>query len=290
MGYKVDNAIIMAAGLSSRFAPLSYEKPKALIMVKGEVLIERQIKQLQEVGIKEIILVVGYRKEQFYYLKEKFGVKIVENTEYAVRNNNSSIYAVREYLKNSYICSADNYFSVNPFESEVDESYYSAIYAEGETKEWCMEYDEDGWITDVVIGGNNKWFMLGHVFWSEEFSRRFVSVLDNVYQKSETVDKLWESIYVEHIDELKMKIRKYSADVIYEFDSLDELREFDLTYVENTNSEIIKQCALYLGCKESEMTEFIPLKNKNGEVYGCSFVYKGTIYRYNYIDASLERN
>ena len=43
---KVDNAIIMAAGLSSRFAPLSYETHKALIKVKGEVLIERQIKQI----------------------------------------------------------------------------------------------------------------------------------------------------------------------------------------------------------------------------------------------------
>lgn len=42
--YKVDNAIIMAAGVSSRFAPLSYEKPKALTVVKGEVLIERQIR------------------------------------------------------------------------------------------------------------------------------------------------------------------------------------------------------------------------------------------------------
>ena len=46
MSFKVDNAIIMAAGTSSRFAPLSYERPKALIEVKGEVLLERQIKQL----------------------------------------------------------------------------------------------------------------------------------------------------------------------------------------------------------------------------------------------------
>jgi len=44
---KVNNAIIMAAGTSSRFAPLSYEKPKSLIEVKGEVLIERQIRQLK---------------------------------------------------------------------------------------------------------------------------------------------------------------------------------------------------------------------------------------------------
>ena len=34
---KVDNAIIMAAGTSSRFAPLSYELPKALIKIRGEI-------------------------------------------------------------------------------------------------------------------------------------------------------------------------------------------------------------------------------------------------------------
>ena len=72
MRYQVDNAVIMAAGLSSRFAPLSYERPKALITVKGEVLIERQIRQLREAGIREIILVAGYKKEQFCYLREKY--------------------------------------------------------------------------------------------------------------------------------------------------------------------------------------------------------------------------
>ena len=56
--YNVDNAVIMAAGTSSRFAPLSFELPKALIAVKGEILIERQIKQLQQAGIKEIYIVV----------------------------------------------------------------------------------------------------------------------------------------------------------------------------------------------------------------------------------------
>ena len=61
MGYHVDNAVILAAGTSSRFAPLSYEMPKALIEVKGEVLIERQIRQLQETGIDEIVIVTGSR-------------------------------------------------------------------------------------------------------------------------------------------------------------------------------------------------------------------------------------
>ena len=107
---KVDNAIIMAAGSSSRFAPLSFEKHKAMTVVRGEVLIERQIQQLKAVGIPEIIIVTGYKAEQFEYLVHKYGVNLIHNPDYLTRNNNSSIWAVRNMLKNSYICSADNYF------------------------------------------------------------------------------------------------------------------------------------------------------------------------------------
>ena len=177
---RVDNAIIMAAGTSSRFAPLSYEKPKALIEVRGEILIERQIRQLQEAGIKEIIVVTGYNAEQFEYLRDKYHVVLVHNPDYINRNNNASIYVVRDYLKNSYICSSDNYFITNPFENEVDDSYYSAVYAEGETREWCIS-EEDGWIKDVKVGGHDSWVMLGHVFWSESFSRSFIHILEKEY-------------------------------------------------------------------------------------------------------------
>ena len=75
---KVDNAIIMAAGTSSRFVPLSYEKPKALLEVKGEILIERQIRQLMEAKIPEIYIVIGYKAEQLSYIQKKFGVTNVD--------------------------------------------------------------------------------------------------------------------------------------------------------------------------------------------------------------------
>lgn len=123
--YKVDNAVIMAAGFGLRSFPLSRIVPKGLYVVKGEVLIERQIRQLKEAGIQEIIVVVGYLKEQFQYLKEKYGVIIVENDDYYRYNNISSLYAVKEYLKNSFICCSDNYFNKNIFEEYVYDSYYS---------------------------------------------------------------------------------------------------------------------------------------------------------------------
>ena len=64
------NAIIMAAGMSSRFVPISLEKPKGLLEVKGEVLIERQIRQLKEAGVEDITVVTGYKARAFEYLRE----------------------------------------------------------------------------------------------------------------------------------------------------------------------------------------------------------------------------
>lgn len=66
-GLIIKNAIILAAGKSNRFAPFTYERPKGLFRVKGEILIERQIEQLIEAGITEIYVVVGYMKEKFFY-------------------------------------------------------------------------------------------------------------------------------------------------------------------------------------------------------------------------------
>ena len=120
------NAIIMAAGMSSRFAPLSLETPKALLNVKDEIMIERQIGQLREAGIDEIVIVVGYLKEKFEYLKEKYHVILVENPYYKQMNNFSTLYVAREYLKNTWICSADNYFTENVFMEESENAFYAS--------------------------------------------------------------------------------------------------------------------------------------------------------------------
>lgn len=285
---KVDNAIIMAAGTSSRFAPISYEMPKSLITVKGEVLIERQIKQLQEAGIKDITIVVGYKKEKFDYLKEKFGVKIIVNDDFLIRNNNSTIYAVKDILKNSYICSSDNYFAKNPFSAEVEDSYYAVVYADGKTSEWCVSTDKYGYISQVNIGGENRWYMMGHTFWSEEFSKNFLKILLNIYDEEKTFDLLWEAIYMQHLDILKMRIKEYSSEDIYEFDTLDELRLFDKSYIQNTQSVILKNIACKLNCKESEIVDIKAYKDKNNAAAGFKFILHGKNYKYDYSKRDIE--
>lgn len=279
--YNVDNAIIMAAGVSSRFAPLSYEKPKALITVNGEVLIERQIRQLRKVGINEIVVVVGYKKEQFYYLKEKFGVIIVENPEYNTRNNNASIYVAQKYIHNSYICSADNYFTQNPFTKMVEESFYSVVYSNGKTDEWCVDIDNNEYITGVKIGGENSWYMLGHVFWSESFSEKFLGILNDEYNLPQTKNLLWESIYINHINELKMKVKKYDDNYIFEFDTLDELRKFDKSYINDTKSKILKKIAKQNNCIEKDIVDVSVIKDEKG-INAIGFQYKINNEKYSY--------
>ena len=257
--YRVENAIIMAAGFSSRFAPLSYETPKGLLNVRGEILIERQIRQLQEAGIDEIIVVAGYKKELFFYLEEKFGVKVVVNHEYASRNNNSTLMVVRKSLGNSYICSSDNYFTMNPFSPYEWKACYSAELSCGPTKEWCIQTNDDDLITSVEIGGSDAWYMIGHAYFDRSFSQRFVEILEAEYDYPATAYKLWETIYLDHIEELEMVINRCETGTIFEFDSLDELREFDPLFLENIESAIFDNIVSVLGCTKSEIHDVYPL-------------------------------
>lgn len=276
--YRVKNAVIMAAGLSSRFAPISYEKPKGLLTVRGEVLVERQIRQLKEAGVDEIYLVLGYKKEEFFYLEDEMGVHIRINNEYLTRNNNSTIKCVEDVLDNTYICSSDDYFTSNPFEPYVFQSYYSGVYAEGATEEYCFTMKgRENRISSVSVGGSDAWQMMGHVYWDRSFSRSFVNILNAVYDAPETASKLWEDIYIDHLEDLPMVVRKYEPGVIWEFDSLDEVSAFDPTFIQNVDSSILDNICEVLNCGRSEISEIAPIKqgltnlsfrfNVRGEAY-----------------------
>ena len=235
--HRVDNAVIMAAGLSKRFAPVSAYCPKGLTLVKGEVLIERQIRQLQEAGITDIYVVVGYKKELFYYLRDMYNVTIVENDQYNTKDNPESLYLVKDILRNTYICSVDNYYPANPFHLYEYKGYYSSIPVKGETNEWCIKTDPQGRIIDVSIGGHDADIMLGHVYFDEKFSKRFVKLLEHLEDNSGYWHHVWEYLYIQHLDTLTLEIRKFDEQEILEFDSVDEAIAFDSGFLQH-NSEI----------------------------------------------------
>lgn len=283
------NAIIMAAGTSSRFVPISYERPKGLLEVKGEILIERQIRQLREAGINDITIVVGYKADMFQYLVEKYDVSLVYNNDYAIYNNTSSVIRVLDKLSNTFICSSDNYFPNNVFMEESGESYYSALYAAGQTNEYCITTDEDDFITDVTVGGHDSWYMIGHVYFNEVFSMRFSKFLEKDYEFQETKLGYWEDVYIRHIKDLPMKIRRYGMDDIAEFDNLDELRLFDNSYIKNTRSSVIKNICRDYGWQEEQLSNFTKKKITETELSFCFSVGNETYIYDNTQEVKIER-
>lgn len=273
------NAIIIAAGTSSRFVPLSYEKPKGLVEVKGEVLIERQIRQLHEAGVDDVTIVVGYMAEQFASLGEKYGVQFVKNEDYTRYNNTSSLIRVVDRLRNTYICCSDQYYEKNPFLRDLQQSAYAALYAAGKTNEYCLELDKQDGIRDVQIGGADAWYMAGFAYFSEDFSKKFGEILTREYAHDETKQMYWEDVYIKHLLEMPtMQVVRFADEELREFDSLDELRMFDKTYMDDTHSAIVKAISHELQCRESELSGFKKTKETEGQSF--TFRYEGTEYLY----------
>lgn len=102
--------------------------------------------------------------------------------------------------------------------------------------------------------------MIGQVYFDRAFSETYVPLLDAVYDNPATADKLWEHIYLDNIKKLDMVARRYPAGTIFEFDSLDEVRQFDPLFLENLDSEVFDNIVAVLGCEKSAIHDVYPLK------------------------------
>ncbi len=278
--HKITNAVILAAGTSSRFVPLNFETPKGLLPVKGEPLIERQIRQLREKGIEDICIVVGYMKEKFEYLKAKYGVTLIPAEDFETRNNYASVYAARQYLKNTIVTSSDLYFSHNIFQTYAYDSYYCTVYMNGKTAERGIATDEDDKIVNTFYGDRcyDIWVTLGYAFFSERFSRTMIKLIEEHYLNEESSGLFWADIQDRHLKELYMYAKRCHENTIYEFDSLEELRGFDEKYVNDSGSAILRQICKRLGVEEKSIIGLETLKSVKrtmfkfrcrGEVFIC---------------------
>lgn len=254
---KVRNAVILAAGAATRFVPLSLEQPKGLYEVNGQRLIDRQIEQLREAGISDITLVLGYKKEMFYYLKEKYGVKFIINPSFLVKNNIESLRLSRDIMGDTYVCSSDDYFVANPFQAEEPYSFYAGCKVGYKTNEMYVDLDDQGRIIKMEKGRNAGRILLGHSFWSKDFCDKFFSLVDADQEKGQYRNSFWEWLVKDNLSVLpEYHFKEYPLGYIHEFDYFEELREFDKTYLTNSNSKIIANIKSVFHCEDKDVTSF----------------------------------
>jgi choline kinase len=105
-------AIILAAGVGSRLAPLTNEFPKSLVEVNSKPIIQYQLESYLEAGINKINIVVGYKGEKIEgFIEQKYGkqkglINIIWNHDYAKTNNMYSLFlALKEIKATGFILS-----------------------------------------------------------------------------------------------------------------------------------------------------------------------------------------
>ena len=306
--FKVDGAVIIAAGFGSRFVPLTFETPKGLLEVFGERMIERQIRQLHEVGIHNITIVVGYLKEKFEYLIDKYDVKLLYNPEYSNKNTLTTVYRARKVLggKNMYLLSSDNWMRENMYHTYECGAWYSSVYKEGDTSEWSLSYNKKGRIQNVEIGGHDCYVMYGPVYMSSQWLSAFLPILEVYYTLPNTEQFYWENVMMELLngtarkrikeagitniggqsadevlslaEHMEMDINRQPSDQVYEFENLEELRLFDESYQNHSHNQAMELISSVFQIPESEIHNIHCLKsgmtNKSFlfQVHGKSYI------------------
>lgn len=280
--YKVDNAVILAAGAATRFVPLSLEKPKGLYKVRNECITERQIKQLKSAGINDITLVLGYKKEMFFYLKDKYDVKFIFNSEFSSKNNTYSLYLAKDELKNTYICSSDDYFVQNPFQRYEYRSFYAGYHVNKKTNEMYVDIDDSGQVTKMAEGLDQGNILLGQSFWTRAFSDKMVSLLEADQQVGVYDNMFWEWVVKDNLTDFPpFYFKPYSPEEIFEFDYFSQLRDFDNRYVDGSHSKIMERIKLIFRCDEENIVNF---RNVSEGMTNTSFIFRidGVDYIYRY--------
>lgn len=276
------NAIILAAGKSNKFAPFTYERPKGMFRIKGEILIERQIEQLRAAGVTEIYVVVGYMKEKFFYLEKKYpGLHLVINNDFGIKGNLYSLFTAREYLGNTFICCADHYFIDNPFfdDNGMNHSYRACMYISGKFHEFAVSVSDANVITDMFVGGSDSYAMVGHAYVNKNFSGILCDLMEKEINDFGVAAMFWEEFYCKHIRELTFYIKKFEKGTILEFESIEDLREFDSEFLLNVDSDIITNIISVLKCNPNDIVD---IKVINAGLTNVSFAFDCRGNRYVY--------
>ena len=231
--YRVERAIIMAAGLGNRMRPVTLKTPKPLVKVNGIRMIDSVIHALHDNGIYEIYVVVGYLKEQFVDLEKEYpGLVLIENSYFDTCNNISSLYVAREHLENVMILDGDQLiYNPDILSPEFERSGYNSVWTDKKTDEW-LQTVENGIVTACSrTGGEKGWQLYSISRWTAEDGRKLKHYLEVEFEQKKNRQIYWDDVAMFcYPTEFQLGIYPMQQEDIIEIDNLSELIKLDDAY------------------------------------------------------------
>ena len=220
---KPRNAIILAAGFGMRMVPINTSGPKALLEINGEPLIERLIDQLHEIDVKDITIVVGFMKECFDYLIDKYNVTLVYNPYYATQNNLTSLALVAEKIENTYILPADIRCEINPF--RLSEFYSWYMVSDKLTPDSEVRVNRKRELVKVASEemGNS---MIGIAYLLKKDGDALRKQIRMLREDPSNSNAFWETALY-HKNKMQISARVFSAKDVVEINTYEQLRDLD---------------------------------------------------------------
>lgn len=249
------NAIILAAGFGMRMVPINTETPKGLLEIKGERLIECTIRQLHEVGITEIYVVVGFMKEQYEYLIDEYGVDLIVAPDYASKNNLHSLKTAADHLSNSYIIPCDIWCEKNPYSRNELYSWYMVSDLVDDDSTVRVNRKQELVVQKEQAGGNA---MIGICYLLETEAEIVRERLEELGRDSRYDGAFWEETLYRK-DRMIVTARVVHAADAVEINTYEQLREID-SDSSQLQTDAIQVICEALGAQQNEVTNITVLK------------------------------
>lgn len=221
------NAILLAAGLGSRFKEVTKNNHKALLPVGGVPNIERTIQYLKEYGVEDIVIVVGYMAHLFDYLIEKYQVKLIVNEHYADYNNLYSMYCALDELNDSIVIDADVVLLDQIFPQLGKSGYFTIQRPKSTDLEWCPRV-VDGRVVAMDITDEFRPSMLGISYWNHEDCGKIKDEVNRRMKIEENYQNpklYWDNIPVDLLDELDVTTYPIDERLVNEMDTVENYQE-----------------------------------------------------------------
>ena len=239
----VTTAVIMAAGLGSRFGKMTETMPKGFIEVGGQSMVIRSIETLIASGIKRIIIGTGYKKEAYEALQKQYPqIECVFSPRYAETNSMYTLWNCREVIGNDdfILLESDIIYSQNAITELQEDKHPDIMLITPVTKfqdQYYVEYDENGKLTRCSTNKeeiNVKGELVGIHKLSSDFYHRLCEEYEKIASDKPKLgyeyQLLWMSQHVSPVYVLNASDVKW-----YEIDDEDDLR-----YAENLISNVCK--------------------------------------------------